>query len=480
MNEKCRRRSLLAGAGTATAAALAGCLGSIPGLGGGEGGPGTIGTEDWPMPRGGPGNRGWSASGGPGGDASTAVTAALRDGIRPEQWTAPTVGSDGIYAVGNEREPYDVQPPRFRLYVYRLSRTDGTETWRRILRERQDGGATGAVREYGGPAVSGEDVFVTWIEGERYDLHVASLSAADGTTNWSRTVTEGAAHTWSPVVHDGTLYCVDGRGAVLALSAADGSELWRSPEVYASQRFPSVGERGVAVYNLGQNGETDGRLTLYDREDGSERWTKSFTEGRLPSPTVDGDTVFVAEGGSLGQYGLGYEVPPREIRAFAVEDGNERWSHTYDTEAIREAVTPGGTATVTVDADHVYYALGFPSTRELLGQDPSQENLERVRSNQYEGPNVVALDRSDGSVVWETQVGTIAHVFRPMAVGPDHLYALYRGIQEEDGDRNRIYVLDRNSGEVLGRIGPTEEDRPFAVVDGTLFTHTGSRIRGWE
>jgi outer membrane protein assembly factor BamB len=478
VNKVRSRRSVLGVAGVVATGSLCGCLGSIPGLGGGDdGGSGPDSADNWGLPRGTAAGTGFSSSGGTGPDAGTEIEAELRDGNRVEGRTFPAVGEDGVYAMARNRDPYGVQPPRFRLYVYRLSRSDGSETWRRILSENQETGGAPHTRDLSGPIVAGDSVYVTWVEGERNRLHVAALATEDGSTKWTKTGAEGVRGTYPPVVHDGTLYLPDGFDRIRALSTDDGSEQWRSRKGLINQRFPVVGDRGVALYNFGSGEDVEPQVTVLDTEDGTERLSAGAERSLHPMLAVVGDTVYLANGGSNGGFEPPEGEPRRAIQAISMEDGGERWRHTYETDAVADAISFGGTSRVTVDGDHVYYALGFPSPYELAPSTPESER-EEMRDRMYEGPNVVALDRSDGSVVWETQVGSLARVFRPMAVGPDRLYAQYRG--ENDDAENRIYVLDRSSGEVLGDFGPVAESNPVAIADGTLYTHAGGVIRAWE
>lgn len=480
VTERCDRRALLAAAGTGATGVLAGCVGAIPGFGGDGDSGNRLAAEAWPMPRGTAEQTGASASGGPGPDATETFTATLREGIDPLTGRGPIVGTDGLYAVGREASPYSYDPPRFRLYAYRLSRSDGSEDWRRVLLEQR--GGVGVIREYDGPVPTDDGVVVTWRARDSDRLRVAALSRADGSTNWSTELTVESDDRPSPVVHGDTVYIFDGSGSLTGLSTTDGSEQWQSAQISGTARSLAVGGRGIAVYTVGEGDDSGSRLTVLDPSDGSQRWSDPYGESRSPTPTVAGDTVYLTDGGPFGTYSEGspVDVPPRDIHALSIEDGSERWSHTYDTEAVAESFSPGGTGSVTVADDHVYYALGFPTADEFLGQQPATDAREEIQSRIYEGPNVVALDRSDGSVDWQTRLGTQARVFLPMVADPDRLYALYWGRGGDDENPTRVYVLDRSNGDVLGEFGPVPEDSYLAVADGTLYTHRDDQIRAWE
>jgi outer membrane protein assembly factor BamB len=275
------------------------------------------------------------------------------------------------------------------------------------------------------------------------------------------------------------VYAYGQSGAVLALSAADGTERWRSPGVVPLQPYPVVGDQGVVVYNVppeDEVGEDPPRqLTAFDREDGTERWSTGLRGPRSPTPTVVDDTVFVADGDSRGLYPSG--GPPRQVHALSMADGGERWSHRYDDGPVESALSEGGTATVTAAGDHVYFGLGFPTPAEYAGPDPTEDELAELEERVYEGPNVVALDRSDGSVVWRTALGDQARVFEPMVADADRLYAPYRGTDGEG--RMRLYVLDRVDGSILGDVGTVENAQGVAAAGGLLFVHLGDAVRAF-
>ncbi len=476
------RRAVLASLGTGLSIALAGCEGTPLGGGGGDGDTiglgGSAGAAAWPFHRGTAGNTGASASGGPSADATAAFTAELRDGIsvgnRP-----PIVGTDGIYGIAREAEPYSHDPIQFAQYAYKLSTDDGGELWRTTVAKAEGGdkiqqimGAQGCL----GP----NNLYAL-----RYDTNeavqtVTAVSSRAGSVQWEQTI-ENTAMVRQPVVRDGTLYHF-AAGHVVALDTADGSEKWRSPEILYDQPLPSVGANGIAVYNRGVGGQsTGGQLTVLEPATGKVRWSKPLSNARHPIPAVAGDTVYLADGDALGQFelGPGDSRPRRKIHALSTQDGSERWTHTYETDAIDDAFTAGGTAYVTVTPNYVYYALGFLGALGILGPRASSEQVEKVRKQLYHGPNVVALHRDTGSVAWRTTLGSQARVFRPMVAGPDNLYALYRDVDNPE-ERTKVYALNRHDGSVRGSFGPVQPNRSFAVVDGTLYTHRQGSIRAWR
>jgi len=421
-------------------------------------------ATSWPNRRGPPSNTGASATGGPGPNAAETFSAALRDGIVGGDH-APVVGPEAIYAIGRAANPYDESPPTFACYVYAFSREDGSELWRRTL-ERGEGVESNGLAENKNLCLGSDGLYAAWIGAEEtLPFRLARLSTAGGSEQWRYTVEATAGRARQPVVRDGVVYqLVSSR--VVALDTRDGSELWRTEPRRFEQPILTVGSGVVGTYH-GGSGDQPAGVTAFDAADGSVRWSVELTGPRRPIPAIAGETLYIADGDSFGLTGLSSVTADdrahdrRRIHALSLADGTERWHHTYDTDEIYDAPTAGGTSYVTVTDDHVYYALGFLSARDVLG------------------PNVVALDRADGSVAWRTKVGSQARVFQPMVAGPDNLYALYRGVDAND-EEPRMYVIDRRSGDVRGSFGPVEAERPFAVADGTLYVHRQGDIAAWE
>lgn len=108
-----------------------------------------------------------------------------------------------------------------------------------------------------------------------------------------------------PSVRDGVFFVADNRGAVLALQAEDGAQLWRadlgeplSAGVGSDGRYASVVTRGNEVVVL---------------DNGRELWRKRVASSVVTPPLVAGERVFV----------MGVD---RAVHAFDVLDGRRLWS----------------------------------------------------------------------------------------------------------------------------------------------------------
>lgn len=442
------------------------------------------GTAMWPSRRGPPSNTGSSSSGGSGGDATSAFTAELRDGYvsKPTDTLVshtPVVGEEAIYTVSSgPPDPYATDPPLFSCFVYAFSREDGSELWRTTV-QSYEGGENGEFPKDTSLCLGPDGLYICWVGEETgMPVRVARLSADDGSEQWRSEVspTGGVAH--QPVVRDGRVHLIV-NDRVVAFDTESGDRQWETPQRVIDQPIPTVGPDCVAVYHTGTDHPPG--LTVFETDDQSVRWHGEYDGPYYTIPSIAGDTVFLTDGNSGRRYlakalAEPSDRPKRKIRALSLSDGSEQWTHTYDTEEIHNSPTAGGTRFVTVTHEYVYYALGFRSHGEFYLDD--EERIERIREQLYRGPNVVALNRSDGSVAWKTTVGSQARVFRPMVAGPDNLYALYRGIEAEN-EGPAVYVIDRENGEIQGSV-PVETGWPITVADGALYTHRDGSIVAWE
>jgi len=479
MRSRASRREVLAGLGVGVAASLAGCE-SLPLVGGG-GSASAIAATAWPSHRGTSGATGYSATEGPGPGATKAFTADLKRGFSVG-YRAPMIGSDGIYTIGKDPKAYERDPVMFSIHAAKHSIEDGRELWRTevasateadTLAKRED---KQAFKLIGRPqGTLGPDALYAINHNTKEGIYeVFALSRNDGSVRWTADIDAGQARPKPPVVSDGTFYQLLSE-QLLALDTSDGSERWRV-EGDTNQPVPSVSPDGVALYAIGK-----GNLRLIDPETGDERWSKPVPTSFRPIPTVAGDTVYFAEGEWLNS-DRGGDGDRKKILALNLQDGSERWTHTYETDAMANARGFAGTSTVTVTESRVYYGLLSTSPTEIVDkEEPSDEELQHAREELYDGPNVFALDSSDGSISWKTTVGSIGRIWSPMVAGPDNLYGLRKGVGAKDEERE-IRVIDRGDGTVKGSIGPLKKDSRggFGVADGTLYTREQESVTAWR
>jgi outer membrane protein assembly factor BamB len=346
------RRTFLASTGAAGAALLAGCPGLAPA------GPTAYRSYGYDAH-----NRGVPDSGaGPGEsvepawrleEATFPQTPAVVDG----QVFVSTDRGQGSVVVGLDAESgdenweYDAGAPVGRwspaledgtLYfvdiqgrAHAVATDDGSRKWRRDLpRELRPAGAP-VVTD--GALVFGLGALPLFQFGGLY-----ALETADGSTRWHRgpDAAGGGSNTPAyPAAERGTVYYAalpaggdEGRGSVVAVSAADGEPEWTA----------RVGERAVYAGAAVTDdrlylGGTQGGLAL-DREDRSVVW-RSPRSYLFTPPTV-GERAYV---GRVGESGIGLRALDR--------DGEELWRHVLEGLA-------GSPGPATAADGVVYYGAG--------------------------------------------------------------------------------------------------------------------------
>lgn len=131
----------------------------------------------------------------------------------------------------------------------------------------------------------------------------------DGNLLWYRsltgdypTITNSVGMASSPLLWNGLLVVpMDnvGESFIAALDIKDGTNRWRTPRPRnANWTTPVVWKRPGGSEELIFQGP--GGLTGYDPTSGKELWALKDASGSIPSPVVDGDKLYVSEGGSPG------------------------------------------------------------------------------------------------------------------------------------------------------------------------------------
>lgn len=255
-------------------------------------------------------------------------------------------------------------------------------------------------------------------------------------------------------------------GEVIALSASDGEEVWRT-EIGSEVLAPPVaGEDLVFVRTI------DGRLLALERNDGSIRW--SF-DNQVPVLTLRGTgTPVYADGVVFAGFANGM------VAAVRAENGEPIWQH--------RVMLPEGRSELDrmVDVDStpvlvggVLYVAAYQGRMKALRASdgsllwerdiPSHVDLAEGYSQIYvvDDDDVVhAIDRRTAEEVW-SQRG----LFRRDLSGPI-AFSNYLVLGDADG---WLHVLAQSDGRFLGRIkadGKGIRSRP--LVSGDLFYVLGN------
>lgn len=255
-------------------------------------------------------------------------------------------------------------------------------------------------------------------------------------------------------------------GEVIALSASDGAEVWRT-EVGSEVLAPPVGgDELVFVRTI------DGRLLALERDDGSVRW--SF-DNQVPVLTLRGTGTPVFEDGVV-YAGFANGM----VAAVRAENGEPIWQHRVmlpeGRSELDRMVDVDGTPVL---AGGVLYVAAYQGQLKALRASdgsllwekdiPSHVDLAEGYGNIYvvDDDDVVhAIDRRTAEEVW-SQRG----LFRRNLSGPI-AFSNYLVVGDEDG---YLHVLAQSDGRFLGRTrvdGDGIRSRP--VVASELFYVLGN------
>lgn len=269
-----------------------------------------------------------------------------------------------------------------RLTLHALSPTDGSTQWTTEYSERDFDRRLCLGNDI---AVDGRRVYVPGCDGLR------ALRRSDGERAWfvDAPLRQGVG------VGGGRVYA--NAGDLLAIDPERGDVVWRADTDGERLTTPAATPEGVVFTD-----RVGGVVTVFDGDgDGERRWDHR-TDAETRSPTVAGDTVYVATSTEPGRAG--------RLLALNRADGAVRWA--VDTPSPKRGTRP------VVDGDAVYLGCS--------GRDHG---------------TLVALDRSDGTERWSF-TDENSTVYEP-AAGADAVYA--------GSNDNHVYAFSRG-GELLWRV----------------------------
>lgn len=280
---------------------------------------------------------------------------------------------------------------------------------------------------------------------------IVARDASDGRIEWSQSLPD-ATRGWPAVVGGRAISCV--KGQVAAFAASDGSPAWRVNVGDHSPGEPTVVDDAVVVPFAGavdgQSGEYARRPSIraYALADGEERWSVEPPKRQNGVAVSDG-TVAVVSGGWDGT-GV--------VRGLSLSDGSEQWRTEVAGDAFTTPVVADGT---------VYVGSYDDSVRALALDDGSErwrrEFDDRPRGIAIDGESVYvaagstlsALAASDGAVDWQVVPASESGSVQSVTVGTDAVYAGSIGVDAP------LVVLDPTDGSERWR-----HDFPDKVVGG--------------
>jgi outer membrane protein assembly factor BamB len=314
------------------------------------------------------------------------------------------------------------------LHAVELS--SGEEAWRY---EADDGMSSS-------PAVA-EGTVVAVTNGGR----VLAVDAATGDERWTHAA--DAAPESMPAIVGDTVYVGTDAGTVIAVDLASGEERWSYDAGAAVTR--SVAVAGGSVYF----GAEDATFHAVDAETGEGRWIRQGVGGRIGTPTVGGELVYVVI----------LDEPHAHVAALATDDGEERWRFEPDEAAgIRPVVLADQTLYVT-DRGGTTYALDptSGSVRSSFTQDSEISAAPAfVDGHLYVAAfdRVFAVDAVDGTESWSFPIDASAD-YGPVVADGLVIVGTFAG---------SLYAI--GSGEGIARasaapgLTPTPEPNEFAEL----------------
>ena len=297
-----------------------------------------------------------------------------------------------------------------RLTLHALAPSDGSTRWTTEYSE-SDFDQRGCLDS--DIAVDDRRVYVPGCDGLR------ALGRSDGERRWvvDAPLRQGVG------VGDGRVYA--NAEALLAIDADAGDVVWRAEVGGDRLTRPAATADGVVFTN-----RVDGVVTAFD-VDGERRW-RYRTDTETRSPTVAGDTVYVATTTQPGRAG--------RLLALNRADGAVRW--TVETPSPKRGTRP------VVDGDTVYLGCSGREHGTLVALDRS-DGAERwsftdENSTVYEpavtdgmvyaGSNdnhVYAFSR-DGEQRWQVETNSVVGT---VVAGTDLLYA---------ANNERLFAIERS------------------------------------
>ena len=301
---------------------------------------------------------------------------------------------------------------------------------------------------------------------------------------WTYEAGEGSSFSFCPLVVGNVAYVAAQQGALVALNASTGKELW--VRRFGTGRAGGIGSRGANYWESKDHSDrrifVNGGGFMYAVNANTGELIESFADhGKLDLKTgIDRATISLASRTPgrifenliiVGSFtGEGYLAPPGDIRAFDVRTGKLAWVfHTiprpgepgYDTWPPDAYKYMGGVdvwGEITVDVDRGIVYLPVASAKyELYGGDRPGDNL-------Y-ADSLLALDARTGKYLWHFQ--TIHHDiwdYDPTAA-PQLATVKHNGktvdIVALASKNGFLYVFDRVTGKPLWPI----EERPVPMSE---------------
>jgi outer membrane protein assembly factor BamB len=251
------------------------------------------------------------------------------------------------------------------------------------------------------PTVFGGDVYVP---GGGSGGTMYAVNGTDGTVLWTAPIPGGAGDQSAPVVTDDSVYLSQACSQAYRWDRATGALVW-----YHRTSCAGAGGATAVLYQGELFVRNNGSDVVLDAATGDQK--RSFSSG--PAPTFAGRTGFFPQADWVDR--------PGPISAVDLDSGNTQWTQNADGKLVTAPIFVGG---------HVFAG----STAGLL----------------------VAMDPSDGRVVWSSNVGAPIY-------GPDehNVSGPLQGLSSGDG---LIFVPATSTLVAYGALTATQLEADDAVA----------------
>ncbi|MEZ5597392.1 MAG: outer membrane protein assembly factor BamB [Pseudomonadales bacterium] len=265
----------------------------------------------------------------------------------------------------------------------------------------------------------------------------------------------------------GNIYIGTTTGFLVALSAADGHEVWRA-DLRSEVLSSAVGEEGLVFLQT-----EDGRLVALNEETGEQVWVNNnqvpvLTLRGTASPSYAGGMVFTgAASGKVTAIRARNGEPVWEQRVMLPEGRSE----------LERIVDVDGTP---LAAGGNVYVAAFQGRVKALRQRDGSQLWEREASSNIdlaEGYNqiylvdeedtIFAYDQGTGEVVWKQEA------LHRRKLSPPVVVSSYLVVGDDEG---YLHVLAQSDGRLIGRrkLGGKGIRSGMVDADGLLYVYTNS------
>jgi len=251
---------------------------------------------------------------------------------------------------------------------------------------------------------------------------IHALARADGTSVWS--VRTDGSITGSPAVVDDRIIAATGRGSIYALEAATGRIAWQKAVVGEISRSVAVADGTIYL-------PVEGEIVAVSASDGSILWRVTLaTDGGVGTPTVANGIVSAATGLD------GADVAAHAVGTVDALTGKPGWRYVSPTQAQIYTPAVAGDRAYVVGHDRLLVALDATTGAVVwsIERQSEIEALPAVVGNVVyivgNGGPVEAIDATTGAPLWSVPIKgvplapTVVDGYLVVGTGIGTLYAI--------------------------------------------------------